>query len=211
VYYIIIAKVVSLKKYLLNYCEKIIRKNRDNISDEEMEIIMYGLEGFYLTNTKLIVIFLLAWLLGMFKEMFLTLLFYNILRVFAFGMHASKSWHCLLISSLFFLVSPFLGMMLDINYYFKIICVIMLTGLVIIYAPADTEKRPLINKKKRLRWKILSIIIAIILSVCIILFDQNKLSNYMLIGFIEAVLMILPITYKLFGLPYNNYKTYKEV
>jgi len=102
-------------------------------------------------------------------------------------------------------------MMLDINYYFKIICVIMLTGLVIIYAPADTEKRPLINKKKRLRWKILSIIIAIILSVCIILFDQNKLSNYMLIGFIEAVLMILPITYKLFGLPYNNYKTYKEV
>jgi len=207
--YIIIVKVVILKKYLLNYCEKIIRKNRNNISDDELEVIMYGLEGIYLTITKLVIIFLLAWLLGIFKEMLLTLIFYNILRVFAFGLHASKSWHCLLISSSFFLLGPFLGMIFDINYYFKIGCVVILIILVMIYAPADTEKRPLINPKKRLKWKILSVIVAVILSVCIIIFDQYKLSNYMFIGYIEAVSMILPITYKLFGLPYNNYKTYK--
>lgn len=200
-----------MKKYVLNYCEKVIRKNKNAISSDEMEVIMYGLEGIYLTITKLIIIFLLAWLLGMFKEMLLTLLFYNILRVFAFGMHASKSWHCLLISSTCFLLGPFLGMTLNINYYFKIICVLILIVLVIIYAPADTKKRPLINKRKRFRWKILSIIVAIIMSVCIVVFNQYKLSNYMLIGFIEAVAMILPITYKVFGLPYNNYKTYKEV
>lgn len=200
-----------MKKYFLNYCEKIIRENRKGISDDEVEIIMYGLEGIYLTTTKLVIIFLLALLFGFFKEMILTLLFYNILRMFAFGMHASKSWHCLLISSLFFLVGPILGMILDINFYLKIGVVIILAILVVIYAPADTEKRPLINKKKRMRWKILSIIVAIILSVCIIVFDQHKISNYMFIGYIEAVLMILPITYKLFKLPYNNYKTYKEV
>lgn len=200
-----------MKKYFLNYCEKIIRENRKGISDDEVEIIMYGLEGIYLTITKLVIIFLLALLFGFFKEMILTLLFYNILRMFAFGMHASKSWHCLLISSLFFLIGPILGMILDINFYLKIGVVIILAILVVIYAPADTEKRPLINKKKRMKWKILSIIVAIILSVCIIVFDQYKISNYMFIGYIEAVLMILPITYKLFKLPYNNYKTYKEV
>jgi len=200
-----------LKKFLLNYCEKIIRNSQKDISDEEIEVIRYGLEGIYLTITKLIIIFIVAAIVGIFKEMLLTLLFYNMLRVFAFGMHASKSWHCLLMSSLFFLAGPYIGILFDINIYIKIILVVIMTILVIIYAPADTEKRPLINPKKRKKWKILSIIVALILDFCIIYFDKYKLSNYMLIGYVEAVLMILPITYKMFKLPYNNYKTYKEV
>lgn len=200
-----------MKKCVLNYCEKLIRTNRKNITSDEIEVIMYGLEGLYLTISKLIIIFLLAWLLGIFKEMLLTLLFYNAVRVFAFGMHASKSWHCLLISSSFFLIGPLLGLLFDINIYIKIIGIIISLTLIIIYAPADTEKRPLINSKKRLRWKILSIVVTLILSGCIIIFNQDKLSNYMLIGLIEATSMVLPITYKIFGLPYNNYKTYKEV
>lgn len=200
-----------MKKYILNYCRKVIKKNRENVTDDELEVIMYGLEGIYLTFSKLIIIFLLALLLGIFKEMILTLLFYNIIRFFSFGMHASKSWHCLLISSTFFLIFPILIDIFNINIWVKIVFVIISTILIIIYAPADTEKRPLINSKKRLRWKILSIIVSIVLSSCIIIFNQYKLSNYMLIGFVEATLMILPITYKMFGLSYNNYKTYKEV
>jgi len=200
-----------LKKYVLKYCENAIKTNNTNMTDDELEVIMYGIEGIYLTITKLVVIFLIAWLLGMFKEMLLTLLFYNVIRVFAFGMHASKSWHCLLISSSYFLIGPFLGMTLNINIYIKIICVIISLILISIYAPADTEKRPLINPRKRLKWKILSIIVAIILSICILVFNQYKLSNYMLIGLIEATSMILPITYKIFRLPYNNYRTHKEV
>lgn len=200
-----------MKKYVLNYCEKLIRNNHKNVTEDEIEVIMYGLEGLYLTISKLVIIFLLAWLFGIFKEMLLTLLFYNVVRVFAFGMHASKSWHCLLISSSFFLIGPLLGMLFNINLYIKIIGIVISLILIIIYAPADTEKRPLINPKKRLKWKILSIIVTIILCSCIIIFNQYKLSNYMLIGLIEATSMVLPVTYKIFGLPYNNYKTYKEV
>ena len=200
-----------MKKYVLNYCEKLIRNSHKNVTEDEIEVIMYGLEGLYLTISKLVIIFLLAWLFGIFKEMLLTLLFYNVVRVFAFGMHASKSWHCLLISSSFFLIGPLLGMLFNINLYIKIIGIVISLILIIIYAPADTEKRPLINPKKRLKWKILSIIVTIILCSCIIIFNQYKLSNYMLIGLIEATSMVLPVTYKIFGLPYNNYKTYKEV
>ena len=83
--------------------------------------------------------------------------------------------------------------------------------LIIIYAPADTEKRPLINKKKRIRFKILSIISSLILLCLIIYYRDYSISSYMFIGFITSCFVILPITYKIFGLPYNNYKTYKEV
>ena len=32
--------------------------------------------------------------------------------------------------------------------------------------------------------------------------------NYLLIGMIESTIMILPITYKIFNLPFDNYKKY---
>ena len=76
------------------------------------------------------------------------------------------------------------------------------------YAPADTYKRPLINTKKRKRWKLLSFTLGIIYTILIIVLKDYFIVNYLLLGMIEAVIMILPITYKTFNLPYNNYKNY---
>ena len=41
-----------------------------------------------------------------------------------------------------------------------------------------------------------------------IVFNKHILSNYLLIGMVEAVITLLPITYKIFKLPYDNYKNY---
>ena len=111
----------------------------------------------------------------------------------------------------FFVLIPYLISIGSIHYLVKIIFSIISFILVIIYAPADTEKRPLINAKKRKRFKILSIISSFILLCLIIYYRDYTISSYMFIGFILASIVILPITYKIFGLPYNNYKTYKEV
>ena len=88
-----------------------------------------------------------------------------------------------------------------------IICDICL----LLYAHADTSKRPIINKKKRIRFKIISFILGVIYTFLIIFFRDNSIINYLVIGMVEAVLMILPITYKFFKLPYNNYKNYSGV
>ena len=48
------------------------------------------------------------------------------------------------------------------------------------------------------------------MGVLIICLHNNYISNFIVVGQAEAVIMILPITYKLFGLPYNNYKNYIE-
>ena len=90
-----------MKKKLINSSIQILKKSK-KYSDDQIEIIIYGLEGLYLTFTKMIIICLVSVLLGVFKEVFILLITYNIIRSQAFGIHASKSIYCL-ISSLIFL------------------------------------------------------------------------------------------------------------
>ena len=52
-----------MKKMIINYAMNLIEKN-GNYNEEKLSIIKYGLEGLYLTITKLIIIFLLAYLLN---------------------------------------------------------------------------------------------------------------------------------------------------
>lgn len=200
-----------MKKKILNNVINNIKKNNQNITTEQLEVIEYGLESIYLTTTKIIIIILLSIVLDIFKETLLMLLFYNIIRLFAFGLHAKNSIACLITSLILFIGGAYISIYLNIRFTIKIILSIICTVLIAIYAPADTEKRPLINKKKRRKFKILSIITGIIMTCLIIYYHDNPISNFMLIGFIESTIMILPITYKLYGLPYNNYKIYKEI
>lgn len=85
------------EKFLNNSISKIKKKN-PNFSEEKLEEIAYGLEAIYLTVTKIVIIFILAFILGIFKDMLIIMIFYNIIRTTAFGMHAKKSSHCLIIS-----------------------------------------------------------------------------------------------------------------
>lgn len=188
-----------------------IKKNQPEKNEEELEIIEYGLEALYLTFTKIIIILLLSIVLDIFKETLLMILFYNVIRLFAFGLHAKNSTTCLITSLVLFIVGTYLAIYIDIPIELKFILSITCIILIIIYAPADTEKRPLINAKKRKRFKILSTITSLIITFLIIYFNDKYISNFMLIGMIESTIMILPITYKLYGLPYNNYKNYSNI
>ena len=197
-----------MKKKILNNCIKNIKKNKPELNEEQIEIIEYGLESIYLTITKIVVIVLLSIVLNIFKETILMILFYNIIRLFAFGMHTKNSTACLFTSISLFIFGAFLAIYLKISIITKIILSVISLILIIIYAPADTEKRPLINEKKRKKFKILSIITSTIMTLLIIFLKDNYITIFMFVGFIEATFMILPITYKLYGVSYNNYKNY---
>jgi len=197
-----------LKRKILKALMSNIKKNKPDLNEEQLEIIEYGLEGLYLTIIKIIIILLLAIVLDILKETVLMIIFYNVTRFFTFGLHAKTSTACLITSLLLFIGGTYLATYLQIPLIVKIILSVICLILICIYAPADTEKRPLINPKKRKRFKIQSIIISIIMGVLIIYLNDSYISNFMVIGQLEAVIMILPITYKIYGLPYNNYKSY---
>ena len=180
-----------------------------NYDETKLQEIKYGIESIYLTITKAIIILIISIFIKTTKELLLFTLFYGILRVTAFGLHAKKSWHCWILSLTLFSLIPFLIKVLIINNLQILLVFIICMLFFIKYAPADTEKRPLIHKKKRLVYKILTIVISTIYFI-ISNFTNNTISNSLVFALFMQLLMILPISYKLLGLKYDNYKSYRK-
>ena len=181
-----------------------------NYDEVRLKEIRYGLASLYLHLTKTIVIFSLSYLLGYLRTLLILMATYSVLRLTAFGVHAKKSSHCWIASSITFLLLPILCESLNINLKFKIFISVFCIIFLSIYAPADTEKRPLINKKKRIIFKIVTIISSITYLILIVIIKDYILNNCILSGLILGTVAVLPITYKLFGVKYNNYKNYKK-
>lgn len=198
-----------IKKIIITGCMKSIKNYYPDYDKEQLERIQYGLEAIYLSITKVVVIILLSLLLNILKETIIVLLLFNVLRTTGFGLHATKSWGCWLTSIPTFIGIPLICKYVQLPQYLLIgISVISLISF-IFFAPADTEKRPLIRKKRRIIYKALTIIFGIIYLILTILLENNFFRTALsLTALIEAIL-ICPLTYKLFKLPYNNYKKYK--
>lgn len=196
-----------MKKYIINKTMNYIKKNT-NYNKTKLAEIEYGLVGIYLTLEKLIVIAIIAIILGIFKEMIIYLLIYNVLRIPSFGLHATKSWICLLSSTMLFIGIPYLCIFLDIPIILKIIIGILGVIFMIKNAPADTKKRPIVNKKRRKLFKIISTILSIIFVALSIVIKDNYVSNCLLLALVMQNCMISPTVYKIFKLPYNNYVTF---
>ena len=78
-----------------------------------------------------------------------------------------------------------------------------------IFAPADTVKRPLPNKKKRKIRKVSTMIISLIYILLKYLIDDYRLSSLFIISNILEAIMVSPLIYKIFKQPYRNYLNYK--
>lgn len=195
-----------MKEAFLNHTMNFIASSQGNLNEEEKEKLSYGLEGLYLTITKLIIIFLIAFLLGFIKEFIITLILFNIIRFPGFGFHASKSIVCLISSTLLILGLPYLFVNVEVSLTIKIVLSIISVITFIICAPADTWKRPLTNKKKRIIRKVSASSLAVLYSVLIIVFNEYEISNLLLAALLIETVLISPIMYLIFKEPYMNYK-----
>lgn len=196
-----------IKNFVVNTSMNLVT-DLNKYDETQLEEIKYGIESLYLTLSKIIVILILSIILNIFKQTIIFLGLFNILRLFAFGLHASKSIWCWISSTISFIVIPYICKIFilpDLIYYiFSIITIICF----ILFSPADTIKRPLINKNKRLIYKMLSIITSVIYMILIIIINNYLIKNLLLFSLILESILILPITYKIFKLPYKNYLKY---
>lgn len=183
-------------------------KKYDNYSEEEIEKLKYGLEGIYLTFYKLIVILALSLLLDFFKEEILVLIFFNIIRFTGFGFHADKSWQCLLLSILYFIAIPLFFLNLELSKNMVIIICLICILSYLFFAPADTIKRPLPNKRKRIIRKITTVAMGIVYTLLV--FTIPQLQGVLLSSMVIQAILINPLLYKIFGQPFNNYKNFNK-
>ncbi len=197
-----------MKELVINGSMSHIKKSNPDFDQEKLEVIQYGLEGLYILITKTTIILVIAALLGIVKELIIFALIYNFIRMPSFGLHATKSWICLVSSLTIFIGSAFVCTLITIPINIKIILGIILIFFICKNSPADTEKRPIINPKRRFIYKLLSTGIAIIFIALALTIPNNFLGNCFIFSLLVQCFMISPTIYKLFNLPYDNYKNY---
>lgn len=194
-----------MKNYILNKSINLIESVFPNYTQTELIKIRYGLEGIYITITKTIVIFSIAIFLNIFQKLLILVLIYNLLRAFSFGLHANNSSNCLIASTIIFIGATYVCQFINTPLFIKIIVSAISIITFIKYSPADTKKRPIINQKKRLKYKLFSTLIIIIYTFILFLSKHNFLNNTILLSMIFQSFLISPLCYSLFKQTYNNF------
>ncbi len=177
-----------------------------NYSEEDINKLKYGLEGIYLTITKMIIIVLLSIIFGIFREVIILLFLFNIIRYFGFGVHARKSSECLIFSILCFIIMPIIFLNSKLDKEVILVAGIICTVLLLFFAPADTKKRPLTNFKKKLIRKLITILIGGIYIYLSLSIDNYTYSILFILSVVIEAIIVSPITYKILGQSYNNSK-----
>lgn len=198
-----------MKELVIGKSMNLVQKNYPDYSEEKLEEIEYGLTGLYLTITKTIVIFAIALVLGILKEVIIFTIIYNIIRATSFGLHATKSWICLVCSSIVFLTIPFIATIIVLPVWSRILIGLICVLFIFKNSPADTEKRPIVNPKRRRIYKLLSTFIAVTFVILSVIWSDNFFQNCFIFTLIVQCIMISPFVYKIFKLPYDNYKNYQ--
>lgn len=190
--------------YMLNYLAK-----SKNYSKSQMAKFKYSLEALYSLVTKMSVVIILAIILKTITPVLWFLLFYTLIRMCGFGLHASKNIYCWIITLSVYVIIPYLITNVRFNNIFYII--FSFSALcIVLFCPADTPKRPLTHKKKRLLNKYL-VVLTCLIYLLLVLFIENGIIKYsILYSLIVQALISNPLVYKLFGVTFNNYKYHKK-
>lgn len=189
---------------------KIIVDNK-KCTPKDIKIYEYGLEGLYSLFVKTFVILIITLLLNTAKEFGLILLFYSFLRTFSFGIHAKSSIGCWVTTITIYVGGSLIVKELVLAKSFALIISCLALLSFILWAPADTPKRPLIRANQRKTQKIKTCIITLIYLLIIITLNNSAIINAISLALLIQMLCVNPITYKITKTRFNNYKYYNKV
>lgn len=198
-----------MKEKFINSSLSFIMKYQE-CDDLKIKKLKYGLEGIYSLIVKLTVVLIIAILTQTINSTLLFLLFYAGIRTFSFGWHAKSNIACWITTILIYNIIPLLIKNINIPNSIGYIILGISFISVLIWAPADTPKRPLIRKEQRLKAKILSTIVTILYFIIYIFTNYSLIKNTLLYALIIQTICINPLTYKLTNTQFNNYKYYQK-
>lgn len=197
---------------LCDFISSKIKQNVENIDEEKELVINFGVKLIFGELPKIIILFILGFLLGI---GWYTLIFFVLLcayRGFTGGFHLKTHLGCMLTTSFLYLGPILLAKYVTISQdyiLYVMAAVIAVFSIIVItkYAPADTENIPILSKKERKSKKIKAYITLVVL-LGIMLFSPDKTISYMLVyGMFLQNLTVTPIAYKLTNNKYG-YEVY---
>ena len=199
------------------FCDLITEKIKSKVTDidEERELIInFGVRLIFGELPKILILFIIGFLLSMGWQTLLLFFLIAPYRSFTGGIHLKTHLGCMITTSILYLLPIILSKYILISD--KIILYI-LAGLITIfsiiviakYAPADTENMPILSKKE-IKSKKIKAYISLVVLLSIIIFNPYKQFSYMIIyAMFLQNLTVLPISYKLTNNK-HGYEVYTE-
>ena len=193
------------------FCEFILKKMKKKmpeITDEQGEAILYGLQLIIGEAPKMILLFAISFILGFGLEMLFAYIAIMPYRTASGGFHLHTHLGCIIGSVVFYYGNVILSKFLILDNIEKYILVVLslIFGMLMVsmYAPADTENVPIISKKERKQKKILSYITLVITLVASLIIQNQVYANILIIGSIIQSISITRIAYKLTNNKYGH-------
>lgn len=199
-------------------CDKLIKRIRakmPEVDDERAEVIKYGLELIIGEVPKFFITLCIAWIFGVFKYTLITILIVLPYRLSAGGLHMKTHFGCILGTNLFYVGSAFISKYIVfpglLTKWIFILGVLIFSSIMIaLYAPADTENIPILQKKVRKNKKIKSYIAILFMVVLSIIVKDNVISNICIIGMLIQSINISKLAYSIFKLKFGYLEYIKD-
>lgn len=170
--------------------------------DEVIEVLQYGLEGFLGDFIKSLIILTIGILFNILIPAIFIMLAFCTLRLLAGGFHMDNYSKCLSTGSILFLVPAwfiqYYNSYLTVNYKFIMISILISFIIVYMYAPVDSENKPLTNNDK-IKYKFKSLFYVYVLANILVLISNNLIKVSILTGLIIELFTITPIGIKIFN------------
>ena len=187
------------------FCDLITEKIKSKVTDidEERELIInFGVRLIFGELPKILILFIIGFLLSMGWQTLLLFFLIAPYRSFTGGIHLKTHLGCMITTSILYLLPIILSKYILISD--KIILYI-LAGLITIfsiiiiarYAPADTEDVPILRKKERKAKKIISYIIMTLMLTISLVIKNSIISNIFLFGTLFQTISITRVMYKI--------------
>lgn len=201
-----------IEKFCSYILEKM-RKQMPEIDDEKAEVLAYGIQLIIGELPKMILLFVLGFVLGIGWYTVFTYIALTPYRAASGGFHLKSHLGCILGSSAFYYGVIYLSKFLILDsiqkYIFTFIAFIFGMIMVSLYAPADTENVPILSKKERKRKRILSYITLTLTLLVGVIVQDSMISNILIISVMIQTMMITPVAYILTNNKYG-YRVYEK-
>ncbi|WP_261772834.1 accessory gene regulator B family protein [Bacillus tropicus] len=216
---LLVTEVINMKEEVgieVNLTEEIASKialwANNNCKGGQIEYLKMklGIETILINFSKAIFVYGMAILCGVLFQTFILHSAYFAVRRVSFGLHAKSSAHCTIISVILLvgmsLIAPYIVLS---NYSILGLSLIFILCLYR-YAPADTEKNPLIGLDRRRKLRKESIVTCLFIIFIALIVPNQMIKSLLVLGIALQIMFILPITYKLLKRGRNNYEKYEE-
>lgn len=178
-----------------------IRKEMPEIDDERAEVINYGLQNIVGEIPKIFITLGIALILGIFDLTLIAFLVMMPYKAFSGGFHLKTHLGCIICTTVFYCGTAFLSKYIIFGEMVKYILTFLVwifgMWMIKLYAPADTENVPILQKKVRRKKQVLSYVALTIGLVVAVIIPNKDVSNILIFGNLFQTLSITKFVYKI--------------